>query len=247
MGKLKDRVAVVTGASKGIGASIAKQLAAEGAAVVVNYASSKADAERMVGDIARDGGRAIAVQADVAQPAEVARLFAETKAKFGRLDVLVNNAGVYEFLPLEAVSEAHFHKHFDLNVLGLLIASKEAAALFGPEGGSIINISSVASALTLPQSSVYRATKAAVDAITSVLAKELGPRKIRVNAVNPGAIETEGAASVLQSEMFEQVVARTPLGRIGQPGDIGPVVAFLASDDARFITGETLTVSGGLH
>jgi 3-oxoacyl-[acyl-carrier protein] reductase len=247
MGKLKDRVAVVTGASKGIGASIAKQLAAEGAAVVVNYASSKADAERMVGDIARDGGRAIAVQADVAQPAEVARLFAETKAKFGRLDVLVNNAGVYEFLPLEAVSEAHFHKHFDLNVLGLLIASKEAAALFGPEGGSIINISSVASALTLPQSSVYSATKAAVDAITSVLAKELGPRKIRVNAVNPGAIETEGAASVLQSEMFEQVVARTPLGRIGQPGDIGPVVAFLASDDARFITGETLTVSGGLH
>ena len=249
MSKLKDTVAIVTGASKGIGASIAKHLAAEGAAVIVNYASSKADADRVVGEITRDGGQAVAVQANLAKPADVTRLFAEAKRAFGRVDVLVNNAGVYEFSPLESVTEEHFHKQFDLNVLGVLLASKEAAAHFEGKGGSIVNISSGASTLAPPNASVYSATKAAVDAVTRSLAKELGPRNIRVNAINPGMVETEGvhAAGIGESDFRRQVEAQTPLGRIGQPRDIAPAAVFLASDDARWITGETLLVGGGLH
>jgi 3-oxoacyl-[acyl-carrier protein] reductase len=249
MARLQDKVAIVTGASKGIGASIARYLADEGAAVVVNYASSKAGADRVVADITRQGGTAIAVQADVAEPADIARLFAETKRAFGRLDILVNNAGVYEFLPLEEVTEEHFYKHFDLNVLGLLLASKEAVKHFGADGGSIINISSTASTVTPANSSVYTATKAAVDAITRVLAKELGPRNIRVNAINPGMVETEGvhACGFAESEFRKQVEAQTPLGRIGQPRDIAPTAVFLASADAGWITGETLLVAGGLR
>jgi len=249
MSKLKDKVAIVTGASKGIGASIAKHLAAEGAAVVVNYASSKTDADRVVGEITRDGGQAVAVQANLAKPADVTRLFAEAKRAFGRVDVLVNNAGVYEFSPLEGVTEEHFHKQFDLNVLGVLLASKEAAAHFEGKGGSIVNISSGASTLTPPNASVYSATKAAVDAVTRSLAKELGPRNIRVNAINPGMVDTEGvrAAGIDESDFRKEIEARTPLGRIGQPHDIAPAAVFLASDDARWITGETLLVGGGLH
>ena len=247
MGKLKDKVAVVTGASKGIGASIAKHLAAEGAAVVVNYASSKADADRVVGEITRDGGRAVAVQADLAKSADVTRLFAETKAAFGRVDVLVNNAGVYEFSPLEGVTEDHFRKQFDLNVLGVLLASKAAAAAFDGAGGSIINVSSLASTLAPPNTSVYSATKAAVDAITRSLAKELGARNIRVNAINPGMVETEGvhAAGIAESDFRKEVEARTPLGRIGQPRDIAPAAVFLASGECEWITGETWHVAGG--
>ena len=249
MSKLKDKVAIVTGASKGIGASIAKHLAAEGAAVIVNYASSKTDADRVVGEITRDGGQAVAVQANLATPADVTRLFAEAKRAFGPVDVLVNNAGVYEFSPLEGVTEEHFHKQFDLNVLGVLLASKEAVAHFEGKGGSIVNISSGASTLTPPNTAVYSATKAAVDAVTRALAKELGPRNIRVNAINPGMVETEGvrAAGIDGSEFRKEIEARTPLGRIGQPRDIAPAAVFLASDDARWITGETLLVGGGLH
>ena len=247
--KLAGQVALVTGASKGIGASIAKHLAGEGAAVVVNYASSKEGAERVVAEIAGNGGKAIAVQANVAKQAEIERLFAETKKAFGRLDILVNNAGVYEFLPLEAVTEEHFHKQFDLNVLGLILASREAAKHFGPAGGSIINISSLAGPMPVPNGSVYSATKAAVDAVTKALAKELGPRKIRVNAINPGMVETEGvhAAGFAESEFRKQLEAQTPLGRIGQPEDIAPAAVFLASTGAAWITGETLVIAGGLR
>ena len=249
MSKLKDKVAIVTGASKGIGASIAKHLAAEGAAVIVNYASSKTDADRVVGEITRDGGQAVAVQANLAKPVDVTRLFAEAKRAFGPVDILVNNAGVYEFSPLEGVTEEHFHKQFDLNVLGVLLASKEAVAHFEGKGGSIVNISSGASTLTPPNASVYSATKAAVDAVTRSLAMELGPRNIRVNAINPGMVETEGvrAAGIDGSEFRKEIEARTPLGRNGQPRDIAPAAVFLASDDARWITGETLLVGGGLH
>ena len=249
MSKLKDTVAIVTGASKGIGAAIAKQLAAEGAAVVVNYASSKEDADRVVAEIPSKRGKAIAVQADVSRPAEIRRLFAETKKAFGRLDILVNNAGVYEFAPLEDVTEEHFHKQFNLNVLGLILASKEAVRYFGSAGGSIINISSIVSTLTAPSASVYSATKAAVDAVTRSLAKELGPRNIRVNAINPGMVETEGvhAAGLAESDFRKQVEAQTPLGRIGQTQDIAPAAVFLASRDAAWITGETLLIAGGLR
>lgn len=249
MGKLKDRVAVVTGASKGIGASIAKHLAAEGAAVVVNYASSRAGADRVVAEITREGGRAIAVQADLARPSDIARLFAEALDAFGRLDILVNNAGVYEFLPLEEITEEHFHRQFNVNVLGLLLASKEAAKHFGDAGGRIVNVSSIASRVMPPNTSVYTATKAAVDAITGVLAKELGPRGIRVNAVNPGMVETEGvhAAGIMESDFRKETEAKTPLGRIGQPQDIAPTVVFLASEDSGWVTGETLLVAGGLR
>ena len=203
MNKLAGKVAVVTGASKGIGASIAKHLAAEGAAVVVNYASSKEGADRVVAEITGQGGKAIAVQANVAKKAEIARLFAEAKKAFGRLDILVNNAGIYEFAPLEGITEEHFHKLFDLNVLGLILASQEAAKHFGSGGGSIVNISSVVSTLAFPNVSVYSATKAAVDAVTRSLAKELGPRNIRVNSINPGMVETEGvhAAGIADSDM----------------------------------------------
>lgn len=249
MSKLEDTVAVVTGASKGIGAAIAKQLAAEGAAVVVNYVSSKDDADRVVGHIASKRGKAIAVQADVSRPAEIRCLFAETKKAFGRLDILVNNAGVYEFAPLEDVTEEHFHKQFNLNVLGLILASREAARYFDSAGGSIINISSAVSTLTPPNASVYSATKAAVDAVTRSLAKELGPRNIRVNAINPGMVETEGvqAAGLAESDFRKQVEAQTPLGRIGQTQDIAPAAVFLASQDAAWITGETLLIAGGLR
>jgi 3-oxoacyl-[acyl-carrier protein] reductase len=248
MSMLKDKVAIVTGASKGIGAAIAEHLAAAGAAVVVNYASSREGADRVVAEIRRQGGKALAVQADVAKQADVERLFAEAKKAFGRLDILVNNAGVYEFLPIEGVTEEHFHKHFDLNVLGLLLASKEAARHFDAAGGSIINISSAASTLTPPNASVYTATKAAVDAVTRSLAKELGPRNIRVNAINPGMVDTEGARAggFVESDFRKELEARTPLGRIGQPDDIAPAAVFLASSDAAWITGETLLVAGGL-
>jgi 3-oxoacyl-[acyl-carrier protein] reductase len=249
MGKLEGKVAVVTGASKGIGASIAQHLAAEGAAVVVNYASSKESAERVVKDVTGKGGRAMAVQADVARPADVERLFAETTRAFGRLDILVNNAGVYEWLPLEQVTEAHFHRHFDLNVLGLLLTSKEAVKQFGPQRGSIINISSLASDAAMAGSSVYSASKAAVDSITRTLAAELGPRGIRVNAINPGVVETEGTQSggFVEGDFRKEVEGRTPLGRIGQPRDIAPAVVFLASDDAAWITGQTMFITGGLR
>lgn len=247
--KLTGKVAVVTGASKGIGAEIARQLAAEEAAVVVNYASSKQGADRVVDDIVQSGGNAIAVRADMTRPNEIERLFAETKRAFDRLDVLVNNAGIYEFAPLEEVTAEHFHKQFDLNVLGLLLATKEAVKLFGREGGSIINLSSVVATLGFANASVYSATKAAVEAVTRSLAKELGPRQIRVNSINPGMVETEGlrAAGVSESELRSQTVAQTPLGRIGQPQDIAPAAVFLASADSAWITGESFYISGGLR
>lgn len=245
--KLQGKVAIVTGASKGIGASIAKQLAAEGATVVVNYSASKEGAERVVSEIVRDGGKAIAVQANMTNKEEIRRLFSEAKKNFGKLDILVNNAGVYEFAPLEEVTPEHFHKMFNLNVLGLLLASQEAIKTFGPSGGSIINISSIASTLAVPNGSVYSATKASVDAITKVLGKELGARKIRVNSINPGMVETEGthSAGITESDWRRDIESHTPLGRIGQPLDIAPAVVFLASEDASWITGESLFISGG--
>jgi 3-oxoacyl-[acyl-carrier protein] reductase len=247
--KLQEQVAVVTGASKGIGAAIAEYLAAAGAAVVVNYASSRAGAEAVVQRIRQAGGKSVAVQADVSKPDDIRRLFAETKKAFGKLDLLVNNAGVYEFAPLEAISAEHFHKHFDLNVLGLLLTTQEAVKHFGPSGGSIVNISSVAATSALPNASVYSGTKAAVDAITRSLAQELGPRKIRVNAVSPGMVETEGlhTAGMAGGDFQRQFEAQAPLGRIGQPQDIAPAVVFLASPESAWITGENLYVSGGLR
>ena len=246
--KLEGKVAVVTGASKGIGASIAKALAGEGASVVVNYASSKQGADRMVTEIAGQGGKAIAVQGDVAKQDHIERLFAEARQAFGRLDILVNNAGVYEFSPLEGVTEDLFHKQFNVNVLGLLLTTKEAVKHMGPEGGSVINIGSSASSMQPPNSTVYSASKAAVDAITGVLAKELGPRKIRVNSINPGMIETEGvhAAGFIGSDFQKMVESQAPLGRMGQPDDISPTTIYLASSDSKYMTGETLRVAGGL-
>ena len=245
--KLAGKVAVVTGASKGIGAQIARQLAADGAAVVVNYASSRAGADKVVADIAKAGGRAVAVQADVAKPADIKRLFAETKQAFDRVDILVNNAGIYNFAPLEEITPELFHKMFDLNVLGLLLTTQEAVKHMGAEGGSIVNIGSVAGRAGFPGSAVYGATKAAVDLITRTLSIELGPRKIRVNAVNPGMVETEGthAGGIANSDMETQTKAETPLGRIGQPDDIATVVAFMVSPDAKWVTGEGLYVAGG--
>jgi 3-oxoacyl-[acyl-carrier protein] reductase len=247
--KLSGKVALVTGASKGIGASIAKYLAAEGAEVVVNYSSSKEGADKVVAAITADGGKAVAIQANVAKKADIERLLAETKAAFGRLDVLVNNAGVYEFAPLEAITEEHFQKQYGLNVLGLLLTTQEALKYFGPEGGSVINISSVVSTYTPPGSAVYSGTKAAVDALTLVLSKELGPRKIRVNSINPGMVETEGlvAAGFSEGEFRKQVEAQTPLGRIGQPADIATAAVFLASPDSSWMTGESLFISGGIR
>ena len=249
MSKLTGKVAVVTGASKGIGAGIAKGLGAAGAAVVVNYASSKEDAERVVAEITRKGGQAIAIQGDVSKSADVQRLFAETEQAFGALDVLVNNAGVYQFEPIESVTEAEFHREFNTNVLGPILVTQEALKHFRPEGGSIINIGSVASQATPPQSVVYSATKSAVDAITRVLAKELADRKIRVNAINPGGVETEGVhrAGIIGSDFEKQMIAGTPLGRLGQPEDIAPIAVFLASEDAGWLTGETLVASGGFR
>jgi len=246
---LAGKVAVVTGASKGIGAAIAKHLAAEGAAVVVNYASSKEGADRVVAQIAGQGGKAVAVQANVAKKADIDLLFAATKKAFGELDILVNNAGIYEFSPLEGITEEHFHKQFNLNVLGLLLTTQEAVKHFGPGGGSIINISSSASTLAPPNTSVYSATKGAVDALTRSLAKELGPRQIRVNAINPGMVETEGvhAAGLHESEFRKRIESQTPLGRIGQVEDIAPTAVFLASPDSAWITGETFIITGGLR
>ncbi len=245
--KLAGRVAIVTGASKGIGAAIAKRLASEGASVVVNYSSSKQGADRVVSEITSKGGKAVAVGANLAKKPDIERLFAEAKKAFGRLDILVNNAGVYEFKPLEEVTEDHYHKQFDLNVLGLLLASQAAAKQFGSEGGNIINISSVVSTLTPATGSVYSATKAAVDAITKSLAAELGPRRIRVNSINPGMVQTEGwhSAGISGSDFHKQVLAETPLGRIGVPDDIANAAAFLASSESSWLTGETIVIAGG--
>jgi 3-oxoacyl-[acyl-carrier protein] reductase len=239
----------VTGASKGIGAGIAKRLAAEGAAVVVNYASSKSDADRVVDEIAKRGGKAIALQADVAKKKDIERLFAETKKAFGKIDILVNNAGVYQFAPLEEATEDEFHREFNINVLGLILATQEAVKQFGAEGGSVINIGSTVSVLHPPTAVIYTATKSAVDAITRVLAKELAPKKVRVNSINPGGVETEGSRALgfTGSDFEKQLIAQTPLGRIGQPDDVAPAVAFLASSDAAWITGEIIFVSGGLR
>jgi 3-oxoacyl-[acyl-carrier protein] reductase len=248
VGKLANQVAVVTGASKGIGAGIAKALAAEGASVVVNYASSKAGADAVVKEITAAGGKAIAVQGDVSKQADITKLFAETKKAYGKLNILVNNAGVYEFSPIEGVTEEHFHKHFNLNVLGLLLTTREAIKLIGAEGGSIINVGSGVSTLTPANTVVYTATKGAVDAITGVLAKELGPRKIRVNSINPGMIETEGitTAGFAEGDFRKWIETTSSLGRIGQTDDISPTAVYLASSDSKYLTGETLRVTGGL-
>jgi 3-oxoacyl-[acyl-carrier protein] reductase len=248
MGDLNGKVAVVTGASKGIGAEIAKGLAAAGASVVVNYASSKEGADKVVSAIKGKGGKAVAVKADVSKAADVQRLFDETKKAYGALDVLVNNAGVYTFQPLAEVTESEFHRQFNTNVLGVLLATKEAEKHFPASGGSVINISSVVARTAIPTASVYSATKAAVDQITRVLAKELGPKKIRVNAINPGGVETEGlhSAGIAGSDFEKDMVARTPLGRIGQPNDIAPVAVFLASAASGWMTGEVIGVDGGL-
>ena len=249
MGELEGKVAIVTGASKGIGAAIAKGLGAAGAAVVVNYASSREGADRVVAEITDKGGRAIAVQGDVAKAADVRRLFEETQRAFGTLDVLVNNAGVYQLEPIESVVEDAFHRQFNTNVLGPILAIQEAVKHFGPKGGSVINISSVASTSAPPNSVVYSATKGALDTVTRVLAKELGPRRIRVNTIAPGGVETEGvhAAGLMGSDFEKQVVAGTPLGRFGQPEDIAGVAVFLASDAAGWVTGERIGASGGFR
>ena len=245
--KLAGKVAVVTGASKGIGAAIAKQLGADGASVVVNYASSKAGADKVVAEITSAGGKAVAVQGDVAKKADVDWLFAETKKTYGRVDILVNNAGVYEFAPIEQLTEEHFHKQFNLNVLGLLLTTQEALKYFPAAGGNVINISSLVSTLAPANAAVYSATKGAVDTITASLAKELGARKIRVNAVRPGLVETEGTitSGFTQGDFHDQYVKNAPLGRIGHPQDIASAVSYLASDESAWVTGETLLVSGG--
>lgn len=246
---LAGKTALVTGASKGIGAAIAKHLAAAGAHVVVNYASSKTGADQVVAAITAAGGKAVAAQGDVAEPADITRLLAETKQAVGHLDILVNNAGVYEFAPLEAITPAHYHRQFNVNVLGLLLVTQGAVPLFPETGGSIINIGSVVASITPPNSAVYTGTKGAVDAITGVLAKELGPRKIRVNSLNPGMVVTEGsvAAGFIGSDSEKAIVAQTPLARVGQPDDIAKVAVFLASAAAGWITGEELRAGGGLH
>lgn len=245
--KFVGKVALVTGASKGIGAEIARQLAAGGAAVVVNYSSSKKGADQVVEGITKDGGKAIAVQADVSKEGDVIRMYAEAKKAFGHVDILVNNAGVYEFGPIEEMTEEQYRRMFDLNVLGLLLATREAVKQFGPEGGNIINIGSVAATSAPATGAVYSATKAAADTITMSLAKELGPRKIRVNSVNPGMVETEGtqAQGITESEWATQIAASTPLRRIGRTSDIAPVVVFIASDESGWVTGQSLIVSGG--
>jgi 3-oxoacyl-[acyl-carrier protein] reductase len=247
MSKLAGKVAIVTGASKGIGASIAEHLAAEGASVVVNYSSSKSGADAVVKRITAKGGRAISVQADVSNPQDITRLLGETKAAYGKLDILVNNAGIYEFAPLESVTAEHFHKQFNLNVLGLLLTTQEAVKLIGPEGGSVINISSIVGQMPFQGASVYSATKAAVDAITVVLSKELGPQKIRVNSLNPGMVETEGlhSAGFAEGDFRKLLESQTPLGRIAQPEDIARAAVFFASDDAGWVTGQTLLLTGG--
>lgn len=247
--KVQDKVAIVTGASKGIGAEIAKQLALEGAKVVVNYSSSKEGADKVVAEIVKKGGKAIAVQANVAEQKDIKKLVAEAIKAFGQIDILVNNAGIYQFASLEEVTPELFHKQFNLNVLGLILTSQEVAKHFGAKGGSIVNISSVAGKISVPNASVYAATKGAVDAVTRCLSAELGSRKIRVNSINPGMVETEGVhtAGFSESDFRKDIEHRTPLGRIGQPDDIAPAVVFLASDEAKWISGETLVISGGLR
>ena len=249
MKKLDKKVAVVTGASKGIGAEIAKGLAAEGASVVVNYSTAKEGADKVVAQIVANGGHAVAVQGDVSNQADVDRIFSETNKSFGALDILVNNAGVYQFGAIEDVSVEEFNRQFNTNVLGLLLVTKGAVKSFGEKGGSIINISSTVTRITPAGSSIYTATKGAVDSITQVLSKELGGRKIRVNAINPGMIETEGshAAGFIGTEFHTNIVNSTPLGRSGQPDDIAPVAVFLASDDSKWLTGETILASGGMR
>ncbi|MBY8963917.1 glucose 1-dehydrogenase [Flavobacterium sp. D11R37] len=246
---LKGKVAVVTGASKGIGAAIAKKLASHGALVAVNYASDKTGADKTVNDIQADGGRAIAIQGNVANAEDVARIFKSAAEKFGKVDILVNNAGIYNFGPLEDVSAEEFYHQYNVNVLGTLLAAKEALKYFPAEGGSIINLSSVVSTGPMPNTSIYSSTKGAVDTITKALAVELAPRKIRVNAIAPGLTETEGldAAGMKGSEFEQGIIAATPLARMGQPDDIARVAVFLASDDAAWVTGEKVTASGGLR
>jgi 3-oxoacyl-[acyl-carrier protein] reductase len=248
-GKLNGKVAVVTGASKGIGAGIAKQFGAEGAAVVVNYASDKQGADRVVDEISKSGGKAIAIQASVGKRTDVERLFADAERAFGKIDIVVNNAGVYDFMPVEQVTEATFHRMFDTNVLGILLVTQEALKHFKTTGGSIINVSSLASSLTPPTGVVYNATKAAVDAITRTLAKELGSRKIRVNSINPGMVVTEGAVAggYTEGDMRKTFESLTPMGRIGETQDVAPAAVFFASDDSSWITGETLLIAGGLR
>jgi 3-oxoacyl-[acyl-carrier protein] reductase len=247
MNKLKEKVAVVTGASKGIGAAIARALAAEGAAVTVNYAGDKAGADKVVAAIKAAGGRAAAIQADMSKSDDVKRLFADSVKAFGRLDVVVNNAGVFKFEPLDAVEAGEFHRQFDINVLGPILAAREAARHFGPDGGSIINVSSVVSVAAVPGSVVYSATKGALDAVTRVLAAELGPRKIRVNTIAPGVVETEGThtAGFIGSDFQKNLEAATPLGRIGQPDDIAKVAVFLASAESSWVTGDRISAAGG--
>jgi len=248
-GKLNGKVAVVTGASKGIGAGIAKQFAAESAAVVVNYASSKSDADKVVDEITKRGGKAVAVQGSVAKKTEVEKLFSAAEKAFGKIDILVNNAGVYQFAPLEEITEEEFHREFNTNVLGMMLATQEALKHFGTEGGSIINIGSLASSLTPPTGVIYNATKGAVDAITRTLAKELGPRKVRVNSINPGMVVTEGAVAggYTEGDMRKMFESQTPLGRVGETDDIAPAAVFFASDDSKWVTGETLLIAGGLR
>lgn len=247
--KLQNKVAVVTGASKGIGAAIAIHFAAEGARVVVNYASSQEGADHVVHTITQAGGTALAVQGDVSNPADVTRLFAEARQAFGTVDILVNNAGIYLYEPIEAVSLETFHRQFNINVLGPVLAIQEALKLFGPNGGSILNISSAVSKMPMATGSVYSASKAALDSITVSLSKELSGRNIRINSLLPGSVETEGTHStgVMGSDLEKTIIAKTPLGRIGQPLDVAKVAVFLASDDAAWITGETLSVSGGVY
>ena len=249
MGKLKGKVAIVTGASKGIGAGIAKGLGAEGASVVVNYSSDKAGAERVVAEINGNGGKALAVQGDVSKSADMERIFAEAKRIYGKVDVLVNNAGVYKFEPLEAVTEDEFHREFNTNVLGPILAIRESVKHFGAGGGSVINVSSVVSEKGLPGALVYAATKSALDSVTRVLASELGPRNIRVNTIAPGGVNTEGtrSAGVVGGDFEKQIVSQTPLGRFGQPDDIARIAVFLASEDSAWLTGERITASGGFR
>lgn len=247
--KLKNKVAIITGASKGIGAGIAKAYGTEGASVVVNYASDKAGADRVVQEITAKGGKAVAVQGNVSLAADVQKLFAETRRAFGQVDILVNNAGVFKFEPLEAVTEEEFHRQFNTNVLGTLLATQQAVQDFGDNGGSIINISSVITDNPMANSVVYSATKGAVDTIAVALSKELGAKKIRVNTISPGGVETEGThnSGIMGSDMEKQMIANTPLGRLGQPDDIGKVAVFLASEDAGWVNGEKVSVSGGLR
>ena len=248
MGKLNGKVAVVTGASKGIGAAIAEDLAKEGASVVVNYSASGAQANKLVEKIKASGGKAKAIGADVSKPAEAKKLIDGAISEFGKLDILVNNAGVYEFTPLANVSEAHYDRIFTLNVKGLLFTTQAAAGKFGDHGGAVVNVSSVVSTSALPGASVYSATKAAVDSFTRTLAAELGPKKIRVNSVQPGPVETEGANEMPDWEGFKsQIVPRTPLGRVGYPKDVASVVTFLASDESAWITGQEIATAGGLR